>query len=102
MLSLSFVLPMMRSNLPLVRLCNCSVIGASGSRAVLGSVTSWLGTLGATIPVGDGSGASPDALAGDPTVSTFDAGLSAATLAPFGSARAARGVNSSKTRQLKR
>src|ERR1700746_1742931 len=101
MLSLSFALPTTASNLPLARLCNCSVIAASGSRAVLGSLTGRLGPLGATIAVGDGPGASPDVLAGDPAVSTFDAGLSASILAPLGSARAARGVNSNKTREVK-
>ena len=71
--------------------------------AALGSVTAagWLGTLGATIAVADAPGAWPDALGGDPTVSTFGAGLSASTIAPVGSARAARGVNSSKTRGVK-
>src|SRR5215469_5393313 len=64
MLSLSFPLPMMWSNLPLARLCNCSVIGASGSRAVLGSVTDWFCTLGATIAVVDGPEVSPAELAG--------------------------------------
>src|SRR5215472_16068287 len=101
MLSLSFVLPTIGSNLPLTRLCNCSEIGASGSRAVLGSVVGWLGTLGATISVGDGPGALLGAFVSDPAVFTFDAGLSASTLAAVESARAARAVNSSKTRGVK-
>src|SRR6516162_1738105 len=101
MLSLSFVLPIMRSNLPLDRLCNCSVIGASGSEAAFGSVTDWFCTLGATIAVVDGPDVSPAALAGEPTISAFDAGLLASALTPVESARAARGLNSSKTSGVK-
>src|ERR1700740_410352 len=65
MLARCFALPMMRSNLPFERSCNCSAIGASGAIAAAAAVVA-PGSLGAIVGaavVADAGGLS-DAAAG--------------------------------------
>src|SRR6516165_5093296 len=56
MLAVCFVLPMMRSNLPLGRSCNCSAIGASTSIAASAAPipAGWLGAMGGASVLGAG------------------------------------------------
>src|SRR5438034_4554255 len=63
MLACCFALPMMRSNLPVGRSCNCSTIGASGSIAAAGIAAGWLGAVGGAALIVDAGGLS-DAAAG--------------------------------------
>ena len=102
MLVRSLILPMIWSNLPLARLCNCSVIGASGSIEALGigplGSLGWSFAAGATFfngigpvspsePAGFSIARSESVSAGGPTVSICGTGLLASTTAlvgPFG------------------
>src|SRR6516225_10249938 len=100
MLGRSLILPMIWSNFPLARLCNCSVIGASGSIEALGigplASLGWSSAAGATFFNGIGpvspsepagfsiAGSEESVSAGGPTVSMFGAGLLASTTALVG------------------
>src|SRR6516164_7008961 len=102
MLVRSFVLPMIWSNFPLAILCNCSVIGASGSIEALGigplASLGWSFAAGATFfngigpaspagPAGFSIARSESVSGGGPTVSMFGTVLLASTTAlvgPFG------------------